>query len=220
VNDEGKLREVDYPNEAYNYHMSPNERAVTVKREAVDEWFRLEALKFLSVEGLETVRLPLGAQADEPHVPILVSKDLDQCQHVILFLGEAEHDMGVLASRLAGDNPYLDATAVPWVRYVNKVTAPHGRVGIIISNPAARLWHRRSQKAVSVSTWDALPRATAIDPAPLPNERNMIPRNADQWEHTECVFDQIVKRLIECNVKIDIVAVWVAVFLGPFEWHE
>jgi hypothetical protein len=54
--------------------------------------------------GMKTIRLPLGVEESRPHVPILVSGELQKKNRVLLVFGSTNEDLGVWCYRRLGSN--------------------------------------------------------------------------------------------------------------------
>lgn len=68
---------------------------------------------------METVRLPLGTKANEPHIPILVSKNLDKASRVFILFGETYQALAIFAMRICGGHGGINAgSAVDLVKYI------------------------------------------------------------------------------------------------------
>jgi hypothetical protein len=166
----------------------------------------------LHLLGLETLRLPLGARSDEPHVPILVSKDLHKNSRVIILFYEHSQDLGVFAYRVAGGKGGINqGSAVNFVKYIQSLPSSstnNQSPGIIIANMGQLRWWRRGGKAVSQYTWYSLPAKSAVHGATRFDEaKNTIPGNRDTAEHVHYVLNEVADKLMEKTATIDIIGV-------------
>jgi hypothetical protein len=53
---------------------------------------------------MKTIRLPLGVEESQPHVPILVSGELQKKSRVLLVFGSTNEDLGIWCYRRLGSN--------------------------------------------------------------------------------------------------------------------
>lgn len=159
--------------------------------------------------GLETVRLPLGVSESDNHVPILVSKDIESKDRVLLFFGERHLELGVLSWRVIGENGIRYGSLLEFVDALLNAPTPHSQKsapGIIVANPAQLLWYRGGSRAVSTAEWLDLPRPKGVDePLRVDKVKNHIPHNGDYREHVHYIFDRVLPALVGKDAKIDII---------------
>ena len=169
------------------------------------ECIRKIVLERLLSSDLEITRLPLTTPADKPHVPILTSANLGTCKRCIVYIGEPDKDLGILAGRLIDHENFSTGSVLNLVNAVRKYD-PHGEVGIIIANPGQLLWYRRGRKALTRLSWEAIPRPYAVS-ATLPfTSKNYIPRNSNVAEHVACVFEDVIAPLRARECKVHVIA--------------
>ena len=156
--------------------------------------------------SMETTRLPLGTPADLPHVPILVSKNSATCQRCVVYIGESIQDLGIFAGRLIDKESISYGSAINFVDSVNESSA-NNDVGVVIANLGQLLWYRRGRKALSFTSWHAIPRPTAVTPALSVTDKNLIPKNNDPREHIACIFEEVLAPLVDKGCKLDFIAV-------------
>lgn len=169
----------------------------------------LDRLKDL---GVPTLRLPLGTPPDKPHIPILASANLSQKDRVIIVFNEAVQDLGIWAYRLvskAAPGSITHGSAVEFVKalenYQASATDP-SPPGVIIANLGQLLWWRKGKQAVSFVTWDALPRKTAVHGSVrIDDVKNRVPGNENWRNHVEYIFNEVVKKMVKDDAKIDII---------------
>jgi hypothetical protein len=176
---------------------------------------------------METIRLPFGAEEGQPHVPILVSRGLQEKSRVLIVFGSRNEDLGIWCFRRLGANgcsisvsPVLtdhlrdtrsdsdslkDGSAIGLVHsyHSSETEAP----GVIIANPGQLLWHRRGKCAVTFNTWNSMPRKSAVSREyRIDDTKNRIPGNQDPERHIQYVFNEVVKKLVSENARLDILA--------------
>ncbi|KAJ9609152.1 hypothetical protein H2200_006924 [Cladophialophora chaetospira] len=223
INSEDQVRSIRDPARKFQYHINRNDRWDQVHKGANNAAVRNIVKDRLLDLGFGVVRLPLGAAADENHVPILVSKDIAAKDRVIVVFGERNTEPGLLSWRVIGEEgirhgslvefakAVLSTTAVVTTPTKNGDTASNATVasstpGIIVANPCQLLWYRAGQRAVSFYEWVTLPRPTAVHDAPRVDAvKNRIPGNHDYVEHVRYMFDKAMPSLVKRGAKIDLI---------------
>lgn len=164
--------------------------------------------------GLGTIRLPLSASIDEPHVPILASKNLAIARRVVVVFGESFQDLGIWAQRSIGMDGIDQGSTVAFAKAVLGKDNPTSRgkedVALVLANTGQLIWHCGSGRAVTHTTWRDMPRESAVDEPPVMTYRNTIPRNKNWQEHVECVFNDILAsqgKVLTRDAKVDIIGV-------------
>lgn len=148
--------------------------------------------------------LPLGTPHTEPHVPIYTSTNVPTCTRLIVYIGESWQDLGVLAYRTIGQESIASGSVVDLVRAIQ---ADADSPGIIIANTGQLIWYRGGQRAVTQTTWVALPRQTAVSPQMEIDEvKNRVPGNRDAGEHVAYIFDNVIPNMARKDVKVDVIA--------------
>lgn len=169
----------------------------------------------LEKEDLEKVLLPLGVSAEEPHVPILASKDISTKSRVIVIFGDTCQMHGVLAMRVVNGRGGVDkGSMVSIVRDIkNQQCSPDDKSspGIIIANPAELWWWPEGKRSLDFCRRSRVPMATAVHLQRLHNDRvNSIPQNEDSESHVAYVFKHVLPRLTKEDAKIDIIGIGLA----------
>lgn len=156
--------------------------------------------------GLNITRLPLNIPLAEPHVPILTSPNLATAKRLIIYFGESMQDLGVFAYRIIGQESISSGSALDFVHDIQNGKDGHD-TAIVIANLGQLLWHRRGQRALTMASWNALPRMTGVSPpVRIDSVKNHILCNYDVKEHITSVFEAVAKLAGE-DVKIDIIGV-------------
>lgn len=166
----------------------------------------------LENEGLVKVPLPLGAAATDRHVPIFASRDLAAKSRVVVMLGEASQDLGVLAGRVANGPGGIDSgSAVSVVRAIHAQASSATDAappGIVIANPGQLCWWPEGRRPLT---------ATASAAVPLPSlvhvghrhvpELNGIQHNETPAAHMAYVLDEVLPRLASPDAAVTIIAI-------------
>lgn len=182
--------------------MSAGTDATAICRRLADE--RLKALEF------ETVRLPIGANENEPHVPIYVSPGLASKKKVIVIFGERNQDPTIFSYRVIGDEGVNKGSVINLLKGIQKQEAggfhDDSAYGIVITNPCQLYWYRGGSRAVSWGEWLALLRESGVaQPFELDPIKNTIPGNRDFREHVRYLFSHVLPTLIHEDAKLNIV---------------
>lgn len=155
-------------------------------------------------QGLETLRLPLGAKANEQHVPILVSPTFKTDERIIVVFGEPVQDLGIWAYRVIGHETINSGSAVDFSAAVLGGKSESPAPGLILTNPGQLVWHCAGENAISLPSWLALPRKHAVDPPMKMTVRNKVPGHETWQDHITYVFDEVLGKLAP-DAKIDII---------------
>jgi hypothetical protein len=169
--------------------------------------------------GMGTLRLPLISTPTEPHVPIMVSANLSTASRIIVVFGEPVQDLGIWAYRSVGTDGIDAGSAVSLARAVlypetkqegtnTEASTKRGDTALVLANTGQLIWNCGARKAMTLPSWLAHPRSSAVDPPLMMTRRNKIPENGHWEEHIACVFNEILAdrgRLVRADAKIDIV---------------
>lgn len=116
-------------------------------------------------------------------------------------------DLGVLAYRIIGQECIAAGSALNFVHDVQS-RDDSGDTAIVIANLGQLLWNRRTQRALTMASWNGLPRkngvsnAVRIDPV-----KNHIPGNENVEAHVKSVFEDVIGKLAREDVVIDVIGV-------------
>ncbi|KAI9779836.1 MAG: hypothetical protein M1839_007149 [Geoglossum umbratile] len=210
IDDKDEVKSITNPEEGFNYRISKNGRYNDLRKEAVNTCLRKNVLERLAGIGMEIIRLPFGAEEGQPHVPILVSRGLQEKSRVLIVFGSRNEDLGIWCFRRLGANgcSISDGSAIGLVKRLHSYHSSETEVpGIIIANPGQLLWHRRGKCAVTFNTWNSMPRKSAVSREyRIDDTKNRIPGNQDPEAHIQYVFNEVVKKLVSENARLDILA--------------
>ncbi|KAI9037306.1 uncharacterized protein KD926_000668 [Aspergillus affinis] len=230
INDKDQIRQISDPEQDFKFKINRNPRWNERQREVMNACIRDIVLSRLRALGLATLKLPLFSAPGDPQVPVLVSSNLSTASRVIVVLGEPVQDLAIWAYRSVGAKSIDVGSAVHFARAVlhpdnssrpgtgtNGTASPHAvpdhsdtDTALILANTGQLIWHCGSQSAITIQSWLALPRASAVDSSLTMSHRNKIPRNGNWQEHIDCVFDEIMapgSRLVSPDAQIQIVGI-------------
>jgi hypothetical protein len=162
--------------------------------------------------GLSVVRLPLGAEETEKHVPIFISENIREKKRVIILFYDHSEDLGIFAYRIVGGRGGINkGSAVNFVKYVQSLPSNpenDSSPGIVLANMGQLLWYRRGKRAVTWKTWNSLPQRNAVSgPLRMDPVENRIPGNANPTEHLNYIFNYVVKDLLDPMAVLDVIGV-------------
>lgn len=220
INEKDQIRSLADPEQEFHFFISKNERVREVQREAMDGLFHtfsyisiVDALaacirnnlapRFTAL-GLETVRLPQSAGAEDPHVPILTSTNFPHAKRLILYFGDNVQDLGIFAYRIIGQESISSGSVIDFVTTIRD--SGYGEdTAILIANVGQLIWYRRGARAVTRATWSALPRKFGIDgPMKVDSVKNRVPGHETPEDHVRSVFE-MVKQTARADVAIDVI---------------
>lgn len=148
------------------------------------------------------MRLPLSAQPTQPHVPIWISANIKTAQRVIVFFGETHQDHGIFAWRLIEES-VSSGSIIGFVKDAQGESSDN--TAILIANMGQLLWYRGGGRAVTLQTWNALPRAKGTDPPMLIDEaRNRVPGNETPAQHVKSIFEDVLPRFTKPDARIQV----------------
>ena len=230
INESDQIRMIRKPEQRYQYVINKNERVNEAYKQAMISKSAVEAsrlrgmaadynalsacirrivLSRLRALGLQHLRLPIGAAANENNVPILVSSDLSQKKRVLVLLTERNQDLGIFSYRTIGDEGINKGSAVDLVSAVIQGEASadgEPTPGIILANPGQLLWYRGGARAVGRTEWTNLPRESAVHQDMRVDEvKNKIPCNLDEEDHVRYIFEHVIDAMVANDVKVDVI---------------
>ncbi|KAE8418673.1 Arb2 domain-containing protein [Aspergillus pseudocaelatus] len=221
INENDQIRKIVDPKENFQYKINKNSRVNEMQREAMSECIRKIVASRLRELNLTTLRLPLTSKVNEAHVPILVSSNLSTASRIVVVFGEPVQDLGIWAYRSIGADGINAGSAVSFAKAVlhpetnedgtNTECAPkHSDTALVLANTGQLIWHCGARRPMTLPTWLAYPRPSAVDPPLMMTHRNKIPGNGCWEDHVSCVFNEILAdrgRLVRHDAKINVVGI-------------
>ncbi|WEW60537.1 hypothetical protein PRK78_006024 [Emydomyces testavorans] len=215
INDNDQIRMISDPEQGFLYKINTNDRYNEMQKEAMNTCIRDIVLSRLHSLGLETLRLPIGASPKSQHVPILVTPSLETQSRIIVVFGEPTQDLGIWAYRTIGSEGINVGSAVDFAKAVfgdserSKETTKNeeskSKRALILTNPGQLVWYCNGERAVSLPTWHAIPRPSAVDPPMKMSYYNKIPGNETWQDHITYVFEEVLAKKAPPTAKIDII---------------
>ncbi|KAI9769382.1 MAG: hypothetical protein M1840_004084 [Geoglossum simile] len=210
IDDKDEVKSITNPEEDFNYKITKNVRYNELRKEAFNTCLRNNVLERLAGIGMETIRLPFGAEESKPHVPILASRELQKRSRVLIVFGSTREDLGIWCYRRLGSNG-CSISAGSAISLVKRLRSYHSSEaeapGIIIANPGQLLWHRKGKRVVTFNTWSSMPRKSAVSKEyRIDGTNNRIPYNQDPERHVQYIFDKVVRSLVSEGAGLDILA--------------
>ncbi|KAI9879031.1 MAG: hypothetical protein M1830_009830 [Pleopsidium flavum] len=219
VTQNDQIRSIANPDKEFNFFISKNDRVNEMQREAMNICIRKIVLERLEASGLDTVHVPLGTSKDEPHIPILASSEISKKKRVVVVLGEANQDLGIWAYRTIGQKGINQGSAVDFVKELQNHTATMfspsasrsddgSSSGVIIANLGQLVWYRGGRRAMTLITWRALPRRSAVHMSMhLDGVKNRVSGNEDSDKHVNHLFTKVLPELLGKDTKVDVIGI-------------
>ena len=157
--------------------------------------------------GLNTTRLPLNAGPLDPHVPILTSSNLPTAKRLIVYFGESMQNLGTFAHRVIGQESIASGSALNFIHAIQS-REDSTDTAIVIANLGELVWYRRGQRAMTIASWNALPRKTGVGNAMrIDPVKNHVPGHRNIEEHVASVFEEVLGKLARQDVVVDLIGV-------------
>ncbi|PWW79920.1 hypothetical protein C7212DRAFT_290024 [Tuber magnatum] len=227
INEKDQLRQIENPDKGFDYfahgrhhgymyaanggHGVPRERLNERRREAVDACLRSIIISRLEGLGLTKLLLPFGVSAEEPHVPIMVSQNLQTCNKVLVLSPDTNSGgLGIWCMRSIEEGALNDGSMIDAVK-----RALEFGYGVVIMNPGQLLWDYTTKAPMGFGTW----RATKDKKIAIDALKNTVPSHRNPEEHVGYIFRHVLDKIVPSHAEIDImtcgmVAYSVIVFLN------
>ncbi|KAK4196174.1 Arb2 domain-containing protein [Triangularia verruculosa] len=212
INEYDEIRSLEDSDYYFKYFLTKNERYNDRRRFAFDEAISKIVHSRLDAEALTPLRLPLGTQPTDRHVPIRISHDLPKHSRVVLIIGEDAQQFGVLAHRvLGGKGGVTKGSVLNLVQGLKKQpssAADPTPPGIIIANPGELWWWPEGKRGLTAVHRHDIPMASAVHYGRAHDQtKNGVPKNLNVGQHIKCVFEEVVDKLVSKDAKLDVIAV-------------
>ena len=218
INSAHQLKHSDYPEDAYRFSVTTNDRYNDVREEAVNICIRDELVTRLSSLGIKRLWLPaltneIPSASTRPTMPILATelKALQKAERVVVVVSSLMQDLGVWDWKSTRGEAGIEAgTVISFVKDllsrafarkgddVNGVEQSldglaAGSTAFVMPNPGQLLYSYRHKRAMTLDSWNALPRPSALHMPPLIDEQmNRVAGSETAEKHLKYVFDNIL----------------------------
>ena len=113
-------------------------------------------------------------------------------------------DLGVFAYRIIGQESISAGSALDFTHDIQS-SKDGADTAIVIANLGQLLWYRRGQRAVTMASWNGLPRKSGVrGPMRIDPVKNHIPENEDVKAHVKSVFE-VVGKMASDDAVIDVI---------------
>lgn len=232
INSAHQLKQIDYPEDAYRFSVTTNERYNEVREEAVNNCLCEELVTRLSKLGVESLWLPSLSNdkpdvSDVPTLPVLATQlsKLRVAKRVIVVVGKLTEDLGVWNWKSVRGEAGVEAgTVISFVKdlmgrsfesKINEVEEDDGQsaeaangTAFLMPNPGQLLYSYNHNSAMTLESWTALSRPSALHQAPLIDEKmNRVEGSETAEKHLNYVFEKVVmnKNFVSQDAKIFLV---------------
>ncbi|KAL8887759.1 MAG: hypothetical protein Q9192_006278, partial [Flavoplaca navasiana] len=204
INDKDQIRSLNNPDQEFNFFISKNERMNMVQREAHNTCIRTNIQSRVLASSMNLTNLPLGTPSTKPHIPIYTSTNIATCNRLIVYIGESWQDLGIFAWRTIGHESIAAGSILHFIDAIQTISPESP--GVLIANTGQLLWYRGGSRAVTQTTWMALPRQWAVSPPmEIDDEKNRVPGHGDAKEHVASIFDDVIPKMCKKGVAIDVI---------------
>lgn len=124
-------------------------------------------------------------------------------KRIILYLGESNQDLGIFAYRTIGR---ISLSAGSVIDFVNAAKAQGDDVAVVVANLGQLLWNRKFGRAMTLKSWDALPRKGGMGMPTRIEAWNRVKGHEGIAEHVTSVFEWIKGQMHE-QAKVEVVGV-------------
>ena len=116
-------------------------------------------------------------------------------------------DLGIFAHRIIGQDSIASGSALDFVHAIQS-REDGVDTAIVIANLGQLVWYRRGQRAMTIASWNALPRKTGVGfQMRIDAVKNHIPGNGSTKEHVKSVFEEVLGKLARQDAVIDLIGV-------------
>lgn len=200
INGDDQIRSKQYPADPYRFSVNKNSRYNDVYKEAFNQTVREEVIRRLESLDLEPFYLPQCTNekpVQTASIPIMMTppEQLKHCKSVIVINNTWKDDLGIWSYRVASNIGTVDSgSAVSIVKdIVRRLPYEDAAPGFIILNPGQMMYSYRVDRAMTMSSWDAQPRASGVHEAAIAHPLNQIPYNNSSAEHVSYVFKNVIQ---------------------------
>ncbi|GAB0140747.1 hypothetical protein EsHS_00001360 [Epichloe bromicola] len=212
VHENDEIRSIENPDNYFKFFINRNPRVNQRQRFEFNAALAEIIHQRLEDEGLEKIRLPLGAGPRDPHVPIFASPDLASKTRIVVVFGEPTQHLGLLAGRVAnGPGGINKGSMVSVVQelhsHISSVGDP-SPPGIIIANPGQLYWWPEGFRTLTITDSAAIPLPSLVHTGRrYCEDLNSVPSNRTSEEHVSYVVDELLGEHVSESAKLSLVAI-------------
>jgi hypothetical protein len=227
--DEACIRNINDPDEFFDFHHTNNERHNEVRGEAMRTCQREEVLKRVAELGLKQLYLPALSyvKPNGPHVPILAppADVLKKRKRVIVLINDdLFQDLGILAYRELQRESGINGGSI--VNFLKQLVARSTNIddgedvtagvskqqipSVIVLNTAQLHYSHKYNKAMTHRSWLALPRKSIThDAAVFHPVENSVEGHRTPQEHIQSILESVINNtdFVAPNAEIYVVAI-------------
>lgn len=132
----------------------------------------------------------------EPHVPIFATPqaELKTKKCIVVVLNDHKQDLGVWDYRYLSTHGIDAGSCVNLVKGLNNGVESSEAPGLILLNPGQLTYSHKYRRAMTLQSWQAMPRASLAHPATQEHPvYNSAEGNRNKAEHLAFIFERILK---------------------------
>ena len=138
--------------------------------------------------------------------PILVSGNIDTAPRVVVFFGEIIEDLGMFSYRDACDDGISFGSIIGFAKGLLGENARDSHNALILANAGQNVWYNAGWSPMSVESYRAQHRASAVVRERPLSGRNDVIGNRSIDEHVQNIFEQVLLRGgFRVGARIDII---------------
>ena len=116
-------------------------------------------------------------------------------------------DLGIFAHRVIGQESIASGSALDFVHAIQS-REDSIATAIVIANLGELVWYRRGQRAMTIASWNTLPRKTGVgNPMRIDPVKNHVQGHENTKEHVASVFEEVLGKVARQDVVIDLIGV-------------
>lgn len=207
ITPEHKIRQIKDPKQKFKFRVTNNERHNEMRGEAMNNILREEVMNRMKDLGYVLVNVPPFTieKPEFPHLPILSTHpdELKAKKRVIIIVGDEQEDLGIWSWRdMLGSSDDSEqegiefGSCINFARELKKRAADDEQAdgpGLIILNPGQLAFSWKKQKAMTLKSWNHLPRESLSHPSVyLHTDWNLIEGHTTSTEHVQSTFHALL----------------------------
>ncbi|KHO01379.1 uncharacterized protein MAM_00380 [Metarhizium album ARSEF 1941] len=211
VDDSDEIRSIEDPKQYFKFFLNKNARINQRQRFAFDNALEDIIHQRLTAEGLEKIALPPGRTTSQSHIPVFATPDLALKTRILLFFGEPNKALGMLAGRVAnGPGGINKGSLVSVVQELKKQASSDKNVsppGIFIANTGQLYWWPDGGRNLTATDSTAIPLPSLVHTGRryVPGI-NSVAGHETPESHVASVFNTL-RGLMGEGAKVSLVAV-------------